>query len=173
MDNIPEMNENAGIGVEIPVLNPIFLNLPKEFWKESTQGGFNSLDNLLFTSADFKNFSTSKLVNNLYSLNIDSVNFYLNKLNKFCLSSEFIIDKPSIYDKNSIIPKVQDLIYNTSNNELINISSFPFGANVLNENFIRIGQTPLTLKKDKVINQRVILSYGAKIKTFLINNACS
>jgi hypothetical protein len=37
MDNIPEMSENTGIGVEIPVLSPIFLNLPKEFWKESDE----------------------------------------------------------------------------------------------------------------------------------------
>ena len=34
INNIPEMSENTGISELIPVLSPIFMNLPKEFWKE-------------------------------------------------------------------------------------------------------------------------------------------
>ena len=75
------------------------LKFNKEFWKESTQGGYNSLDNLLFTSADFKNFSTSKLVNNLYSLNID----YAAINNKLGLKNKYRYD-----------------LFNIKNNKLIN-----------------------------------------------------
>ena len=34
VDTIPEMKEAINLSIEIPVTNPIFLNLPKEFWKE-------------------------------------------------------------------------------------------------------------------------------------------
>jgi hypothetical protein len=37
MNTIPEMSENISLSLEIPVLSPIFLNLPKEFWKESDE----------------------------------------------------------------------------------------------------------------------------------------
>lgn len=37
VNTIPEMNNVDNIIIEIPVISPIFINLPKEFWKESDE----------------------------------------------------------------------------------------------------------------------------------------
>ena len=153
------------------------LKYKKDLWLASTQGGYNTLDNTLFVGSDFRNFNQSTLVNKLYSLNTESVNFYLNKLNEFCVGSSLNIEKPTLFDgisttteRNAHSTEIKEININKPSLDVITIKSFPSGANVLIENHFKIGQTPLTLKKDTVINQRIILSYGTKIKLIQIDN---
>jgi 5'-3' exonuclease len=44
MDTIPEIKENISLNIEFPVTNNIFLNLPKEFWKEPDELKVKSMD---------------------------------------------------------------------------------------------------------------------------------
>ena len=44
MDTIPEIKENINLNIEFPVMNSIFLNLPKEFWKEPDELKVKSID---------------------------------------------------------------------------------------------------------------------------------
>lgn len=44
MDTIPEIKDNISLNIEFPVMNPIFLNLPKEFWKEPDELKVKSMD---------------------------------------------------------------------------------------------------------------------------------
>lgn len=146
------------------------LKFNKDLWQIATQGGYNTLDNVLFIGADFTNFNQSTLVNRLYALNEVSLNFYLNKLKEFCYSATLNIERPALYAGAPMNPIVSKINLNKPNLDVITIKSFPNGANVLNQSSIKLGQTPLTIKKETIINQRIILSYGTRVQTFYINN---
>jgi len=146
------------------------LKFNKDLWQISTQGGYNTLDNVLFIGADFSNFNQSTLVNRLFALNEVSVNFYLNKLQSFCFSASLNIEKPDLYVGEPMNPIVSKINLTKPNLDVITIKSFPNGANVLNQSAVKLGQTPLSIKKETVINQRIILSYGTRVQTFFINN---
>jgi len=142
------------------------LKFDKSLWFEVMTGGFNTLDNLLFLGDDFKYFNNSKLVNRLYSLNKSSLNFYLDKLNKFCNSSPESVEVPSLFDSaNYEQPIERELEFLTNNNNTeIQIITNPNGAAVLTSTFQRIGSTPLIIDKEKYINKTLIISYGTQIK---------
>src|SRR5699024_1694185 len=53
-------------------------------WDEVMQGGFNTLDNFLFTIKDFLKPNQSALFHRLYRLNSSSLNFYLETLKWLC-----------------------------------------------------------------------------------------
>ena len=171
------------------------LKYNKDLWLSSTQGGYNTLDNLLFIGTDFSNFNASTLVHKLYSFNIDALNFYLNKLNEFCYKSSLIIDKPCLFDQqfeasassttNLETNATKD---NDNNSDIVasipvgkrfnltkptighvTIKSFPEGAIVLGENHERYGQTPLILNKTLLLHKRIILTYGTKFQSFEIH----
>lgn len=143
------------------------LKYDKTLWFEIMQGGFNTLDNLLFLGDDFKYFNNSKLVNRLYSLNKSSLNFYLDKLNKFCNSSPDSVEVPFLFDsahndKETI--EIQPEIRINSSRTEIQIITNPNGAAVLSSTFQRIGTTPLIIDKEKHLNKTLIISYGTQIK---------
>jgi len=66
----------------------------KSLWQEVMQGGFNTLDNFLFTIADFKNPNQSALFHRLKSINNQDVNFYGDKLKYFSISDFANTEKP-------------------------------------------------------------------------------
>ncbi len=74
----------------------------KTLWLEVMQGGFNTLDNMLFTGNDFINMSQSQLVNRLQALNKPELNFYLNKLKTFCNTAPNLIEAPILFNDISI-----------------------------------------------------------------------
>src|SRR5690606_34082103 len=68
----------------------------KSLWLEVMQGGFNTLDNFLFTVHDFINPNQSKLFKKLYQINSSSLNFYLDKLKSFCNNDIALITRPQL-----------------------------------------------------------------------------
>ena len=66
----------------------------KSLWLEVMQGGFNSLDNFLFTINDFKNPSQSALFARLKRINNQDLNFYVEKLMRFSISDFSATEKP-------------------------------------------------------------------------------
>ena len=73
------------------------LKFDKSLWKETMQGGFNTLDNFLFTANDFKNYNQSKIFNKLSQINSPELNFYIEKLKQFCTNKISEIDVPILY----------------------------------------------------------------------------
>lgn len=149
------------------------LKFDKTLWLEVMQGGFNTLDNLLFLGDDFQNFNNSKLVNRLYALRKTSLNFYLDKLNKFCHSSAESVECPLLFDfteNDNDIPVAQPGI-NVNNNSEIQIITNPIGAAVLTSTFQRIGTTPLKLAKEKYLDKTLIVSYGTQFKQISISQS--
>jgi hypothetical protein len=150
------------------------LKFDKTLWKEIMQGGFNTLDNLLFVANDFSNPNQSKLFNRLERLNQPSLNFYLDKL-KFALYNSKI-DKIHLFEENeSLEPNILknfeiNTDYKTQNQFVrLKITSSPSGASVRNNNFESIGITPLTLNKYDYINQEIKIIFGTKSKSIIVD----
>jgi hypothetical protein len=76
------------------------LKYDKSLWLEVMQGGFNTLDNFLFTGDDFRHPNSSKLFIRLLQLNSPSLNFYVDKLKHFCVNDYSIIEQPILYNLN-------------------------------------------------------------------------
>src|SRR5690606_9504909 len=124
-------------------------------WREVMQGGFNTLDNFLFTIQDFTNPFQSNLFNRLKQLNSESVNFYAEKLKQFCLNDVNSVEKPFLYgtsekvttikkiDKIVDIPKTPKEESEEPKQGKILIKSNPSGTNVLTSTFQKLGVTPL------------------------------
>jgi len=137
------------------------------------QGGYNTLDNMLFVGNDFTNFNDSKLVNRLYALNQPSLSFYLNKLRQFCNSSFALVEAPLLYNSSTIkINESKPFEYEKrvenpafeEKVEMVEIVSNPAGANVLTSYFQRLGVTPMKIGKQKYLNQKLLVTYGTEIK---------
>src|SRR5690606_5597783 len=153
------------------------LKYDKSLWKEVMQGGFNTLDNFLFTIQDFTNPFQSRLFNHLKQLNQDSINFYSEKLMQFCLNDIKFVEKPFLYDtsKEQITikkgGKCSETIKQTSEEpklEKILIKSNPPGVAVLNSTFKKLGVTPLNLNKSEYLYKTVILRYGEKLEKIML-----
>lgn len=150
------------------------LKFDKTLWKEIMQGGFNTLDNLLFVANDFNNPNQSKLFNRLENLKQPSLNFYLDKL-KFALYNSKI-DKIQLFEENDAFETniVKNLESNTDSKKQnqfvrLKITSSPSGASVRNNNFESIGITPLTLNKYDYINQEIKIIFGTKSKSIIVD----
>ncbi len=149
------------------------LKFDKTLWNEVMQGGFNTLDNLLFVANDFNNPSQSKLFNRLEKLNQRSLNFYLDKL-KFALYNSKIDEIRLFEDYQSFEPNIQKTEpipdYKTQNQFVrLKITSLPSGASVRNSQYESIGITPLTLNKYDYINQEIKIILGTKSKSIVVN----
>lgn len=142
------------------------LKFDKSLWFEVMRGGFNTLDNLLFTGDDFKYFNNSKLVNRLYALNKPSLSFYLNKLNKFCNSLPDTVEPPTIFDSSEQpIENIIPITFPTDSfGKEVEIITSPIGAAVLTPTFQRIGTTPLKIDKEKYLGKTLVISYGTQFK---------
>lgn len=148
------------------------LKYDKTLWLEVMQGGFNTLDNMLFTGTDFNNPSTSKLFGRLKLLNQNSLNFYLNKLYTFSTSYPDTIQKVSLYTENylqeEVINEPQTSPKSSNSSDLITISSEPSGANIYTPDAVFIGTTPFVLNKMQYLNIRLTVVHLNHIKRVLI-----
>lgn len=180
-DFCPEM-DRFSFWVMITALEAI--KFDKTLWREVMQGGFNTLDNFLFTIQDFLNPNQSKLFNRLYNLNSSSLNFYLDKLKSFCISDYSIISKPVLSGQNSILQsdiphEHQKFIPTTTGNQTIDrtVTSDKYkiitnngSASVLTSTFQRLGSTPLELDKNLYENKVILISNGKETKRITLNS---
>ena len=146
----------------------------KSLWYEVMQGGFNTLDNFLFTSQDFNNPSQSILFQRLFNLNTTSLNFYTKKLIEFCKNNISDVSKPKLYNSNSenIESKSplfeEDLI--RKNNLHFRIISKKSIASVLDSTFQILGKTPLNLLKKEYEGKIILVSNGKETKRIKLNS---
>jgi len=160
------------------------LKFDTTFWKEVMQGGYNTLDNFLFTISDFRNTSQSKLFNQLQQINEPSLTFYTDKLKLFCTLDDISqIDKPILYKQGSIdvqhiyIPPEHFRYLPTSNttqpvvsvNGKVTIISNKDGASVLTSNFQKLGITPLILDQQIYEGKSLLISNGKETKRITVS----
>jgi len=160
------------------------LKIDKTLWREVMQGGFNTLDNFLFTIQDFLNPNQSNLFNRLYNLNSTSLNYYLDKLKWFCNSEYSVVTKPVLSGHTSssinyIPTDHQKYFPNNSNSQTIDktVSSNRYkiitnngSASVLTSTFQKIGSTPLELDKDIYEGKLILISNGKETKRIILNS---
>jgi len=160
------------------------LKVDKTLWREVMQGGFNTLDNFLFTIQDFLNPNQSNLFNRLYNLNSTSLNYYLDKLKWFCNSEYSVVTKPVLYGHSSsstnyIPTDHQKYVPNISNSQTIDksVSSNKYkiitnngSASVLTSTFQKIGTTPLELDKNTYEGKLILISNGKETKRITLNS---
>ena len=148
------------------------------------QGGFNTLDNFLFTIQDFLNPNQSILFNRLYKLNSVDLNFYLDKLKRFCIGEYWVISKPVLVGQENA--RSTDLSIernwgfpNIDNNQSIGItfSNTKFRiitdkglATVLTSTLQRLGSTPLELDKREFEGKTILVSNGKETKRIVLNS---
>ncbi|MCF8274944.1 MAG: hypothetical protein K9I95_14050 [Flavobacteriaceae bacterium] len=154
----------------------------KSLWLEVMQGGFNTLDNFLFTVQDFLNPNQSKLFNRLYKINSSSLNFYLDNLKQFCNNDISLIEKPRLENQalksnytsiSQIIQKNdlgESLIAHNLLKDKYKIISIEGEAVVLTSSFEKIGNTPLELDKNLYTGKTIIISNGLEIKQILLTS---
>jgi hypothetical protein len=160
------------------------LKLDKTLWLEVMKGGFNTLDNFLFTIQDFLNPNQSKLFNRLYNLNSNRLNFYLDKLKYFCESDYSSIQKPVLSTTNSDRSKsiqhenqkyVQSnksnrIFYTTISEDKYKIITNRGIASVLTSTFQKIGATPLEIDKKRYRGRVIIVSNGKETKRITLKS---
>lgn len=155
------------------------LKFDKTLWKETMQGGFNTLDNMLFEGSDFSNPINSKLFRKLSNLRKPSLNFYIAQIQLSLNTSN--IEKLSFFShENSLNDNVTDESnnenittnkvapskgYNANQYARLKITSSPSGASIRNKDFASIGNTPLTINKYEYINEEIKIIFGTKSKT--------
>lgn len=154
------------------------LKIDKSLWREVMQGGFNTLDNFLFTIQDFLNPNQSALFNRLYKLNSSSLNFYLETLKWLCNSEYSVIPPPALYDNSSRSIPSEHQKY-TPNGQSIDGTVFPnkykiittnFTATVLTSTFQRLGSTPLELDKQTYEGKLILVSNGKETKRIRLSS---
>lgn len=160
------------------------LKIDKTLWREVMQGGFNTLDNFLFTIQDFLNPNQSPLFSRLYKLNSSNLNFYLDKLKWFCSSDYSFITKPALVGKElrqgiEIPTEHHKFIPNNTNNDPIDktVSSSKYkiisnneSASILTSAFQKLGSTPLELDKNTYEGKVIIVSNGRESKRITLNS---
>lgn len=160
------------------------LKIDKTLWREVMQGGFNTLDNFLFTIQDFLNPNQSNLFNRLYNFNSTSLNFYLDKLKWFCNSEYSVVTKPvlsgqSISTSSYIPSEHEKYVPNNSNSQTIDksVSQNKYkiitnngSASVLTSTFQKLGTTPIELDKDTYEGKLILISNGKETKRITLNS---
>lgn len=153
------------------------LKFDKTLWREIMQGGFNTLDNLLFVASDFTNPNQSRLFKRLESLNQPALNFYLDKLKYAVFNNS--VDEVRLYGQNESIEsdKLEKSTINTSittnSNRYVRlkITSTPPGVSVRDSFFNTIGTTPLVLNKYDYLDKEIKVVYGKNLKSIIINES--
>ncbi len=134
------------------------LKYDQSFWQSPLLNGFNSLDNLLFSSKDFSNVKTSKLFLRARSLNSASINFYLDQIEKALGTEVLDVTLPKLY-KGQISTESEERIgdSNLKVDEILITSNVPaaviFGIK-------SIGTTPLKISKSLYSQKELIVSNG-------------
>lgn len=157
------------------------LKLDKTLWREVMQGGFNTLDNFLFTIQDFLNPDQSDLFNRLHQLNSSTLNFYLETLKWICNSEYSVIPPPALYGNSSKTPKsipteheeyVRDNqgIDRTTSANKYKIIATNGTASVLTSTFQKLGSTPLELDKPTYEGKLLLISNGKETKQIKLDS---
>jgi hypothetical protein len=143
----------------------------KSLWSSPLQGGFNSLDNLLFSAKDFKNPNSSELFRRARNINSDAVKFYMNQLSSAINSDISSISAPILFNKVSVkVPIIK--VENNITPDRIRIES-DVPAVVLN-GLKPLGQTPIELDKNIFTGKELNISNGrGAIKKIVINSTDS
>jgi len=148
------------------------LKFDKLLWLEVMQGGFNTLDNFLFTLSDFQNAGESVLVKKLTRLNEPSINYYLEKLLFFCNGEISNITKPELYgsilhnsnvsseSQNYPADSTGENASKTISGECYKIISNNGSAAVLSSSFQKLGMTPIQLEKNIYTGKTILISNG-------------
>jgi hypothetical protein len=150
------------------------LKFDKTLWREVMNGGFNTLDNFLFSIQDFLSPNQSRLFNILYKINAPSLNFYLDKLKWYCTNEISVVTKPEIFDQLSSSPdsvlteqlsaipgsKENSPIDRSVTNGKYKIITNNGSATVLTSAFKKIGTTPLELDKSGYVGKTLLISNG-------------
>lgn len=182
MNNFSPEMDRFSIWVMITAIEAI--KIDKTLWREVMQGGFNTLDNFLFTIQDFLNPNQSTLFNRLYNLNSNSLNYYLDKLKWFCNSEYSLVTKPVLSSPTSSSPNYiptghQKYVPNNSNSQTIakTVSSNNYkiitnngSASVLSSTFQFLGSTPLELDKKNYEGKVILISNGKETKRITLNS---
>jgi hypothetical protein len=157
------------------------LKIDKTLWREVMQGGFNTLDNFLFTIHDFLNPNQSELFNKLKAFNSVSLNFYLATLKWLCYSDYSVIPPPMLHENSSITGNSIPLGHFRQNNDqsignsIVSDTNFKVivttgTATVLTSTFLRLGSTPLELDKQTYSGKLIIVSNGKETKRITLNS---
>jgi hypothetical protein len=180
----PEM-DRFSIWVMLTALEA--LKYDKNLWLEVMQGGFNTLDNFLFSIQDFKNQENSKLFNRLFAINSTSLNYYLNELKSCCVKDISLVTKPILFKqtnndgripeghekytpvKNKNAPK-KSPIQEPVRNDMFKIISNNGEVTVLTSTFQKLGTTPLELEKVAFKGKTLIVSNGNTVKQIQLNS---
>jgi hypothetical protein len=160
------------------------LKVDKTLWREVMQGGFNTLDNFLFTIQDFLNPNQSNLFNRLYNLNSTTLNYHLDKLKWFCNSENSVVTKPAFSDQSSsstsyipidhqkYVPNISDsqIIDKTVSSNKYKIITNNCSASVLTSTFQKLGTTPIELDKDTFEGKLILISNGKETQRITLNS---
>jgi hypothetical protein len=182
MHNFSHEMDRFSFWVMITALEAI--KVDKTLWREVMQGGFNTLDNFLFTIQDFLNPNQSNLFNRLYNLNSTSLNYYLDKLKWFCNNEYSVVNEPVLSNQpsssKSYIPvDHQKNPPNNYNQQTIDsiVSSNKYkiitnngSASVLTSTFQKLGNTPLELDKDTYEGKFILISNGKETKIIVLKS---
>jgi len=131
----------------------------KSLWDSPLQNGFNSLDNLLFSAKDFKNYHSSELFRRARDLNSNAVNFYITQLKTAIGSDVYRVDEPRLFQNQ--VPKSRPNVSPHTQavpSGLIRIES-NVPAIVLN-GLRPLGQTPIELDKNAFLGKDLNISNG-------------
>lgn len=153
------------------------LKYDKTLWREVMQGGYNTLDNMLFKAADFKNPHQSPLFARLYQINQESLNFYLNNLKNLSNGGITNVIPPELFatPNGFKIPEShRKFVPNLPPDPGTITSNFQILANeeavVLSSTFQKLGNTPLLLEKAKFNGKTVVVSNGTKTRQVLLSS---
>lgn len=157
------------------------LKYDKTLWREVMQGGFNTLDNFLFTIQDFLNPNQSNLFQRLFNINSTSLNFYLETLKWQCNNEYSVIPPPVLFANstnslNSILAENQGQITNrqsidkVESDEKYTIITTEGTASVLSSTFKKLGSTPLELDKQSYQGKLILVSNGKETKRITLNS---
>jgi hypothetical protein len=140
----------------------------KTLWQEIMQGGFNTLDNFLFTIQDFTSPNQSKLFNRLYNINSQELFFYIEKLKNICLGGFSSIPPPSMILIDKEIGYQGSLKNQTKDKVIISSDKYKIISNqistVLTSTFQKIGATPIELEKKIYEGKSILISNGIETK---------
>src|SRR5690606_27500819 len=148
------------------------LKYDHSLWKEVMQGGFNTLDNFLFSIEDFRNPRSSGLFQRLRGMQHSSLQYFVEKLQIFCGGDIKNINRVQLQNYSGVeigIELQKEPI--RQNSRSIVQDSFEIvcktgSATVLSSTFQKLGTTPLELRKDKFSGKVVIITNGTETKKY-------
>ena len=145
------------------------IKIDRTLWKEVMQGGFNTLDNFLFTIQDFKNPYQSPLFNRLSELKSPSLNYYIKHLIANCIGPVSSVSPPSLH-KNETKSKSQpgNASTNSQPTNAFKVRCSSTTASVLSSSLKKLGETPLDLDKGEFDGKVIVVSNGKKSKGILL-----